>query len=216
MNVLAREGSPAPPGSRGKKRPHRATPIWLALLLATSTTALGHSMKQPDIKLNPAPRKRYDVILTIDGAPGPFDTVTAVVDFKITNDRCVPLTPVIGATLAPEKRVPIALTQIGDQVYRGSFYADMLQDEDYYGMGVCHWGVVGASVDLKVKKVDFNPAIFMSEILARKPVTRYFAKRSYLYADIERVDIGNASRADFLQDAHDTFAITLQAEEAAP
>ena len=216
MTAFDPKDDPTAPWPRGKRRPHRTPLIWLALLLATSTTAFGHPMKQPDIKLNPTPHKRYDVILTIDGAPGPFDTVTGVVDFKITNDRCVPLTPVIGATLAPEKRVPLALTRIDDHVYRGSFYADMLQDEDYYGMGICHWGVVGASVDLKVKKVDFNPAIFMSEILARKPVTRYFAKRSYLYADIERVDIGNASRADFLQDAHDTFAITLQAEEVAP
>lgn len=173
-------------------------------------------MKHPDIKPNPAPHKRYDITLTIEGAPGSFDTVTGVVDYKVANDRCVPLTPISGATLAPEKRVPVKLTRVNDGVYKGSFFADALLDEDYYGMGVCHWGVVGASAELKVGKVDFSPAIFMSEILAGKTVTRYFAKRSYLHADLERVDIGNPSRADFQQDAHDTFAITLRAEEASP
>lgn len=206
-----------PDRSRGSpnRRRHAALPL-LALLLATSTTAFGHPMKQPDIKPNPTPHKRYEIILTIEGAPGSFDTVSGMVDYKVANDRCVPLTPISGATLAPEKRVPVELTRVDDGVYKGSFYADALLDEDYYGMGVCHWGLVGATAELRAGKVDFSPAIFVSDILAGNSVTRYFAKRSYLHRDIERVDIGNPSRADFQQDAHDTFAITLRAEEAAP
>ena len=78
----------------------------LILSLALITSACGSSMKTPDIKQNQHPKMRYEIIMTIDGAPGPFDSVTAFVQYKVSNDRCVPLTPISGATLPPEHHLP--------------------------------------------------------------------------------------------------------------
>ncbi|WP_049623669.1 hypothetical protein [Frateuria defendens] len=183
------------------------------LLLALTSSVYGAPVKSPDIKQNPHPKLRYEITLVIKDAPGPFDSIAGSVDYKVENDRCVPLTPISGATVAPEKSVPLVFTRISDNLYKGTLYTDLMQDEDYYGMGVCHWAMVGAGVDLKVKNVDFSPSIFLKDIFARQSVTRYFSNRSYFSADLARVDIGNVNRSDFEEEAKETFSVTLMVEE---
>jgi len=188
-----------------------------ALCLALTSTACGTSMKNPDIKQNPHPKQRYDITLKIDGAPGPFDAITGSVDYRVSNGRCVPLTPISGATLEPEKNVPLVFTRVSDNVYKGTLYIDLFLDEDYYGLGVCHWDVVAAGIDLTIGKLDFSPSIFLDDIKSGKPVIRYFSRRAYLeYRNTSLVDIGNAHRDDFKEDAPHTFSTTLTAEEQHP
>lgn len=165
-----------------------------------------------DPKPNPAPRMRYELTVKVDGAPGPFDRIEGVVDYRVANEACVPLTPVVGATVSPEKRVPITLKPAGDGLYKGEVFADLLQDEDYFGKGVCHWSVVAASANLWVKQVDFSAPLFKDELFKGKPVTRWYSNRSYAMTQMERVDTGEESRTQYGNEANATFSITLKAE----
>ncbi|WP_448100791.1 hypothetical protein [Luteibacter jiangsuensis] len=170
-------------------------------------------MKQPDIKLNPNPRMRYEITIEVNGAPGPFDRVEGVVDYRVANEACVPMTPVTGATVPPEKRVPITLTPAGDGTYKGEVFADLLQDEDYFGKGVCHWSVVAASANLFVKSVDFSAPLFRDDLLKGKATTRYYSNRSYATTHLDRVDVGEDDRAKYQDEANATFSITVRSEE---
>jgi hypothetical protein len=197
------------PVRRSRWRPY-ATAV--SLFLTLPFTASGATMNKPDVKLNPNPRMRYAITVKVDGAPGPFDRIEGYVEYRVSNDNCVPLTKVTGATVPPEKRVPLQLKPAGGNVYKGEVVVDLLQDEDYFGMGVCHWGLVAASADLFARKVDFSPAIYKDDILAGKTVTKYFANGSYADNDMDRVDIGENSPAGY-KNAHDTFSISLSSEE---
>lgn len=189
--------------------------VFTALLLLLSTHAYGASMKQPDVKLNPNPRMRYEITATVKGAPGAFERVEGSVDYKVTNGNCVPLTPVTGATVEPQKHLPIVFERVGDDTYKGVVYVDQIQDEDYFGLGVCHWSVVGASADFHHGEVNFSPAIYHDEIVGQKSVVKYFSERSYERSTRSRIDIGSASPSDFT-DAGKVFSITLQATEKLP
>ncbi|WP_395117689.1 hypothetical protein ACFCQI_14090 [Rhodanobacter sp. FW102-FHT14D06] len=191
-------------------------PSALLLSLVLTISACGASMKNPDIKQNPHPTKRYEITVTVDGAPRPFDSVQAAAGYDIANTRCVPLTSGSGATIAPEKSVPIALTRTADNVYKGMVYVDLLQDEDYYGLGVCHWKMTSVSADLNIRRLTMSPFLALDDVLTQKPVTRYFSYRSYASSLSERVDSGHASRADFGDEASQTFSITLAAKEDSP
>jgi hypothetical protein len=160
----------------------------LILSLALITSACGSPMKAPGIKRNPHPKMRYEVIMTIQGAPGPFDSIDGAVQYKVSNDHCVPLTPISGATLSPEKSVPLELSHVSDNVYKGTLYVDLLRDEDYYGLGVSHWSVVAATVSLKVKKADFSPDLFADGILKQASETRYFSKKQFEAADRDELE----------------------------
>lgn len=174
-------------------------------------------MKNPDIKQNPHPTQRYDITLAIEGPPGPFDSITGSVDYQVSNDRCVPLTPISGATITPRKNVPFVLTRVGDNVYKGEVYADLFQDEDYYGLGVCHWEVVAAEAELKVRNLVFSPALYLADMKSGHTVPRYFSGRAYRdYHGDTLIDIGNEHREDFKEDAHDAFLVTLKAEARRP
>jgi len=176
-------------------------------------------MKNPDIKLNPHPKMRYEITLTIEDAPGPFDAVEGSAGYEVANGDCVPLTPFSGATLTPNKNVPIALTRVSDKVYKSELYVDLLTDEDYFGQGLCRWSMPFADFDLQVGNLAFAHSIALEDVLAGKSVTRYFNNISYVSEDAKspksdhpRISIGNANRADF-KDPKNTFSMTLTAKE---
>lgn len=131
-------------------------------------------MKKPDINLNPHPKMRYEITLNIEDAPGPFDAVEGTAGYEVTNGSCVPLTPFSGATLTPEKDVPMALSRVSDKVYRGELYVDLLTDEDYFGLGLCRWSMPFANFSLRVGNLVFGHSLALNDILEKKPVTRYF------------------------------------------
>lgn len=183
-----------------------------ALLLCLSPLAYGATMKNPDIKLNPNPRMRYEVTVRIEDAPGPFDTVDGTVDYRVSNEDCVPMTPITGATIPPSKRVSLKLAPAGNGTYKGELFADLLQDEDYFGKGVCHWSLVAAGVEARVKKMDFAASLRKDDIFGHKPITHYYANRAYAESDTELLNTGKLKRDDFKDPAH-TFSISMSAEE---
>lgn len=189
----------------------RALPM---LALAFLTSAYTSAMKNPEIKHNPTPKKRYDITLTVDGAPGPFDSITGFVEYKVVNDECVPLEPVSGATIAPEEKVPVVFKHAQGNTYTGAIYADLIQDEDYYGLGVCHWQVVAASAVLKNKAVEFSPAIFHKDIAAQHAVPTYFVKGDYTDNAKPHSAFGTTNRSLFQPESRtDLFTVTLAAKE---
>ncbi len=198
--------------------PSRVNAVLLFSLTLITSGCGASTMKTPDIKQNPNAKQRYEITMTIDGAPGPFDAISGFVQYKVANDQCVPLTKGSGATLVPEKSIPINLTRISDKLYKGTFYSDQLQDEDYYGMGVCHWEVVAATTALKVKSAYLSPDIFLNDILAQKAVTTYFADGEYQDArdgkDTFPTITGSLKKSDYLPESRsDIFTITLAAKE---
>lgn len=203
----------SPPRSKPRRTAARAT----LLLLALTTSAFGSPMKTPDIKQNPTPKQRYEITLKIDDAPGPFDAVRAFINYRVTNEACVPLTPVTGVRIEPQETVPMTLTKGTDGDYHGTVDADHFLDEDYYGLGVCHWELVAVGVKLTAGSQDFSPAIYAEEIRSGESVHRYFSSRAYReYKGAHLVDIGNAHREDFKTQAADTFSTTLTAERLTP
>ncbi|WP_426702122.1 hypothetical protein ACPPVV_03660 [Rhodanobacter sp. Col0626] len=172
-------------------------------------------MKKPDIKKNPHPRMRYEITIKIEGAPGAFDSVTGFVQYRVANERCVPLQPVSGATVPPEDNIPLALTRVSDDEYRGTVYSDLLQDEDYYGLGVCHWSMVAVVTELKKGAVRFSPDLSSDELARQGSKTTYFWKGDYLDAGTERSEIGNTQRSYFKQEIQrELFTVTLTSKEA--
>lgn len=183
-----------------------------ALLLSLTPLAYGATMKNPDIKLNPNPRMRYEITATVTGAPGGFESIGGSVDYKVTNPASVPLTPISGATVEPEKQLPVVFERVAEGVYKGVVYVDQIQDEDYFGLGVCHWSIVGASIDLHHDQVNFSPAIYLDDILSGTNFVRFFSLKSYENAGHARTDIGAPSKSAY-DEPDRTFSITLKAAE---
>ena len=198
------------------------------LSLASITAACGASMNNPDIKHNPDPKMRYDIVVTIDGAPGPFDSVEGTAFYDVSNKACVPETggPLNPLRIAPQKNVSFSLIRINEHQYQGIIYLDLLKDEDYFGLGICHWSLTSLTTKLKVEKTTFSPGIFVGDIVSLKPRVRYYLRSDYTNASNgEEWDV--SGRANKLangpetsgyepQDQSNIFSVTIQARESFP
>lgn len=188
------------------------------LLLTFVTTATGASMKTPDIKQNPHPRQRFEVTMTIEGAPADFDAVTGFMQYQVINERSVPESdPVNKVRIPPETSPPIHFTRVNGNTYRGEVYLDLIEDEDYFGLGVCHWAMIAAIVRLQVNGVTFSPDISTADVQGRRSMTRYFWKDHFTQKDLvdyHEAGVPHSDQVDAKRDAY--FSVTLSAREAGP
>jgi len=190
---------------------NRVTAV-LLLSLTLITSGCGASpMKTPDIKQNPNPKMRYEITITIDGAPGPFDSINGYVMYQVENDDCVPLQPGSGARLAPEKSMPVTFTRevSGSNVFKGTLYADLMQDENYFGLGVCHWTVGGTGANLNLGKIVFSSGMSLDDVQSQKPLVTYFANSLFHNPKMEGGDTGTIRTAYVAQHPNEFFSVTL-------
>lgn len=128
---------------------------------------------------NPHPVQRYEVIATAD-APGPWDSVKGYVSFGVTNVNCVPRDPFSGARNVPNTDFEFEMTKVGPNTWKGYFYRDALQDENYFGLGICHWDATQASPVFAVHGETFTAGALLQKALQTGSQTSYFKKNVYL------------------------------------
>jgi hypothetical protein len=193
----------------------RLAHITLALYLALITAACGASMKKLELKQNPNPKQRYDVTMSIQDAPGPFDSISGYGEYTVSNNVCVPLEPGSGARLTPGITVPFELTRSGD-AYKGYFYADQMVNEDYFGLGVCKWELIISSIKLKVRTNTFDAPFYFSHdeekkinVMPAKSLTLYFLSSIYTDQNVQNfIHDGTSKRAEYQQ-----FSVTIKTKE---
>ena len=172
-------------------------------------------MQTPDIKHNTNPKMRYEITLTIKDAPGPFDSIDGAALYDIANKECSPFNSFIGIyNHPPTQDSRLTLSQMSDREYIGSTYLDLLQDEDYYGLGVCHWAMDRVIFRMKAGSSEFVASILRDEIISQQPQTVYLSKRAYMDRSIES-GIGNSTLLNdaVRQHPEQFFPATITAKE---
>ena len=191
--------------------------VVLILALSTLTSACSMSTQHVDTKKNPHPKMRYEVTLTIDKPPGPFDSITGFVSYEVINKECVPVTgaPMNPLRIPPMEDPEFTFTKVADNVYKTTVYADYFQDEDYFNLGVCHWSLMAVTARLKINKLTMTPDLFAEDLFSQKSATRYFVRQDYLANDTEGSSIGRLDPNNYPADRQkDVFGVTLSAKES--
>lgn len=213
-------------------RAHRGRPLLALLALLPLAACSPYADAERDVdaggrglgKLNPAPKQAYELVLTLKDAPGPFAIVEGVAQYDASNyadcGRILPATGTAGRITSQE---PVTLRKIGENEYRGTFYLDRMQDEDYYGRGVCHWSLTGVGTMLRATNGEadtrFLTFVDKKHMDAGSQLTRYYPRADY--PRIEEITGYGASgqedpssyRAD-LRDA--LFSTTTTVQKLAP
>ena len=194
---------------------------WATLLsLGLTTSACGSNMKTPDITQNPHPTQRYEITLTIHGAPRGFDEATGYMQYAIGNSTaCTPRRPISGVYETMDQHPPITFTRVDDKTYKSTVVTDYYVDADYFGLGVCHWQMTAVVAMLKINgnTVELSPDIEAEDITAQKSVDQYFAiaelssenKLHLVSPGIPLSSVKPESRNDF-------FYITMAARKVTP
>lgn len=174
-------------------------------------------------KLNPNPKQAYEIVLTIENAPGPFAVVEGRAQFDVVNeDECGHINPTSGTAERITSNEPFALRKVSDTEYRGIVYFDLMQDEDYYGRGVCRWELSRVSAKLQASGADgearFMPGIDSRQIVSGDSVTMLFWKERYPRSDVDNYpDYGETSLDEFRPEIRDNlFKLTIKAQGPQP
>ena len=192
-----------------------AAALILTIALTTGCSAMHGDPKNPE--KNPHPVKRYEVTATVD-SPGPWDSVTGTIFFEVANVDCVPQDPFTGGRNVPNSSYEIEMTRIGEKTWKGSFIMDYLKDEDYYGLGVCHWDATGLVSSFTSRGKAFNASTLLKSLLHEGTQTMYF-KRSDLFGDVSGGDDALISSAESPEVVHHPagfFAISVGVTEMKP
>ena len=168
---------------------------------------------------NPAknlhPVKRYEVTATSD-APGPWDSIDGYIGYDIANTQCMPLAPFFGERSLTSIGILIKMDRVGANTWRGHFYRDALQDEEYANLGVCHWDVTSVSANTTAQGVRFGWGGLFDELLRDSPETSYFKKRDYGDRSFAPDGAPNYSplRPEYRRDPSEFFPVTIAIGEA--
>jgi hypothetical protein len=166
-------------------------------------------------KKNPHPVKRYEVIATSD-APGPWDSVKGSLRYEVTNPECTPENSYVGVHNVPRAVLQdIKMTQVSDTTWRGYFYQDLLQDQNYFGLGACHWSATQVAPIFTVHEAIFGSAQLVNEAL-KASQTIFFKKADFLDRSLKPDALQDFSpvRPEVVQHPEIFFSITVSLKEA--
>lgn len=158
-----------------KPRPHSALSCLLILFLAACGTD-----GKPRGSLNPDPRKRYDILLSIDHAAANTVPTGADLQFDIDNLECVPSIPLAGVRPAQHHYVPVKFNRISENVYSATIHVDAMKAEDLHGLGICHWKLAALHIDLAVARSGddgafvVGPGMLGDDLIAQRKQTFHF------------------------------------------
>ncbi|MEP7185128.1 MAG: hypothetical protein ABI767_04755 [Rhodanobacter sp.] len=192
-----------------------------AVFIPLAIIATGcHPMSDPKHPtLNLHPKQAYEITINIVGAPGSFDSVTGFMGYEIANKECVPKDPISGTRNGPGKSIPIILTHTGDTEYNGIVHLDLLEDDNYYGLGTCQWIMTSIAILPKKHGVEFSSGMFKDEIVSLSVIADYFSKSSYLDKH-QRYGIDTGVPTNDLnivkERPKDFFSIKISAKKVAP
>ncbi len=140
-------------------------------------------------KLNPAPKQAYELVLTLKDAPGPFAIVEGVAQYDVSNyEDCGRIIWSTGTAGRITSQEPVELRRTGENEYRGMFYLDRMQDQDYYDRGTCHWTLTGVGAMLRATNGEadtrFLTYVNKERMDAGSPLTLYYPKTAYPRAEL--------------------------------
>lgn len=179
-------------------------------------------MQAHKFRLNPNPKQRYDITMSIKDAPGTFEYVRFGASYE-AKDCSYVISEFEGVRGHPEHHVELDFRKMDEHTYVGTLYLDAMVDEDYYGNGVCHWQMTGMGVGLKAtgaeKETRFSSSLMRESIQEQRSQETYFWKDRYPreegYDNFPEFGEGALDKVP-IDERDEFFAITLTSREVQP
>jgi hypothetical protein len=145
--------------------------------------------------------------------------VKGYLGYEVVNKECTPEDKFLGVhELLPAVTLNFEMTKVDEKTWKGYIYSDLIQDEDYYGLGVCHWKVTGVGPEFAVHGETFTSSDTLDVYLHKSPQTEYFKKSEFLNRSLsgDGALVSSADNPKVLQRPGDFFPITVTVKEAKP
>lgn len=181
--------------------------------LFLSLAACGGNV-DPNIQLNPAPAMRHEVFFTVNDPTVTFDNVEAFASYQVTNEACVAKVPISGDRFAPTDHVPLNARKVDKSTYSVIVVGDLLRDEDYFGLGFCHWSLMSVSLIGHKGASELGAGILGTEIYSGAESLTYYPKAWDTYGRHGFAESGSSTISSY-RDPESVFTISVRGKEIA-
>lgn len=186
----------------------------------TAANSAAGKIAEITVKTNSAAHQRYQLTLKFAGLPVAVNELKGSLDFEVSNRDSVPLDygrAVGGVLLTPQHSVPVEFTRSDDGTYTAMVNADALLNEDYYGLGVCEWSLVGATVRFRSPATPFVGGMGGDALMAGKTATQHYLMRDFEQKpEVMDVVFGEDSAGFYQASAGPQFTLTISARKESP
>ena len=169
-------------------------------------------------KKNPHAVQRYEISATAP-APGPWEKVKGYISYEVVNPKCTPEDKFLGVHAMPQDvGVDIEMTRVDENTWRGYFYRDHMLDEDYYGLGVCHWDATSVGSGFIVHGETFGAGDTLEVLLSKGPQTEYFKVSEFMDHSLsgDGAWVTSANDPEVARHPDQFFPITIAVKEVTP
>ena len=163
---------------------------------------------------NPSPQQRYDIMMTIENAPGPFELVRWSAQYEAP--ECIyTMSKFAGVHSRPHTAINVDFKKMNETTYVGSVYLDAMLDEDYFGNGACIWRMTFFNVSLMATGTNletrFLASISEKTVTSKEKTIVYYAKIRYPRSQMDNfTDSGHTDINRYKPEIrNDVFSINL-------
>jgi hypothetical protein len=167
---------------------------------------------------NPHPVQRYEIIATAE-APGPWDSVKGYISYDVVNQECTRENKFLGVHILPrDVGLDIEMTRVDEKTWKGYFYRDYLNNDDYYGLGTCRWDATSVAAVFVVHSRSFSSGDTLSDLVQKGSQTEHFKRSDFL--DRAPTPYGarffSATDPEYVKDQDAFFPVRIAVKEASP
>jgi hypothetical protein len=182
----------------------------------SSSSAASKPVPKIQIKNNPSARQRHELTFKFQALPGTISKLEASADFEVQNIDCVPVDyekAIGGVRLAPRHKLPLTYRQIDENTYTATLIPDALLNEDYYGLGVCEWGLSSATVHFYSPTTHFIGGLTAEQLQAGAQVVEHYLTQDFSKKPDHMEAVFGEKEGTYVSSAGPQFTMSISIRE---
>jgi hypothetical protein len=176
------------------------------------------SLRPIDVKANPAAHGGKTIELRFSDLPGAIRLSGAELHFEIGNRECVPMDygrALGGVRLPPRYAFPAPVWLSPDGALIVAVSEDVLIDEDYFGLGKCHWALQSVSLEFDSEHARFVASVPAEKMRVGKDLAFRYLVSDYA-AGAAHLPAIFGERPGFYPDDKPQFSLTVSIRNGPP
>lgn len=169
------------------------------------------ALRPIEVKVNRAAQRGKALEFRFSGLPGAVRLSDAELHFEIQNRECVPMDygrAWGGVRLPPRYGLPTPVSLASHGALIVDVPKDALIDENYFGLGTCHWALQSVSLPFASQRARFVASVLADEILTDKDLVLQYLVSDYT-SGAEHLPAIFGERPGFYPDSKPQFSLNV-------
>jgi hypothetical protein len=169
----------------------------IAIVMMCTALLIGcQKVQPPAIAVNASPLLNYAITVSTRDSSA-IQSLAVAEQYDVSNKECIPIDHTIalgGTRPGVLQRFPVVSLRTAKDSFSSVVSVDRIRDQEYYGLGVCHWVLDVVYIDLTSHGRTYSAYIRRDDISSGNRITLYCQSRGVVRSTCYR----NSGDDDFV------------------